>query len=62
MKLIVELSDKNPKIEFDTSMPDGQPRRACDTTKLKKEIGFEPRFTLREGVKKTIEWYQNNLL
>jgi len=57
-KMIVKLSGKNTKVEFDTSKPDGQPRRNCDTTKAKEKIGFEAKITLEEGLRRTIEWYK----
>jgi len=58
INLIVKLSGKNPKIVFDTSKPEGQPRRNCDTQKAKEKIGFEAKVKLNEGLKKTIEWYK----
>jgi len=60
VNLTVELSGKNPKIVFDTSKPSGQPRRNCDTTKAKEKIGFVAKTKLKEGLKKTIEWYLKN--
>lgn len=57
-QLIVKLSGKDIKIEFDTSKPDGQPRRNCDTSKLKQKIGFTANINLEEGLKRTIEWYK----
>ena len=46
------------KIEWDTSKPDGQPRRGLDTARAKEELGFEAKTNLEEGLKKTIEWYK----
>jgi len=46
------------KIAWDTSKPDGQPRRCLDTSKAKKEFGFEAKTKFNEGLKKTIEWYK----
>jgi GDP-L-fucose synthase len=59
--LIAELTEYNGDFVWDTSKPDGQPRRCLDTSKAKKEFGFEARTDLREGIKRTIEWYQNTL-
>lgn len=56
--LICELSGFDGKIEWDTSKPDGQPRRCLDITKAKEEFGFVARTNFREGLKRTIEWYQ----
>lgn len=60
-KLIIKLSGKSTKIEFDTSKPDGQPRRNCDTKKAKKLVGFEAKVKLEQGLKQTIDWYKETL-
>lgn len=62
-KLICRLCDFNGKIEWDTTKPNGQPRRFMDITKAKQEFGFEPQITLETGLKKMIESYrlENNL-
>ncbi len=60
VSLILNLSGCNPKVYFDTSKPSGQPRRNCDNTKAKVKIGFEAKVALKEGLKKTIEWYVAN--
>ena len=54
---ICELAGFDGEIEWDTSKPDGQPRRRLDTSKAKAEFGFEARIDLREGLRRTIEWY-----
>lgn len=58
VNLIIELCGKRPKVIFDTSKPVGQPRRNANITKGKKLIGYEPKVSLKEGLKKTIEWYK----
>jgi len=55
--LIAQLVGFDGKIVWDTSKPDGQPRRCLDTSKAKKELGFEARTDFKEGLKRTIEWY-----
>ena len=55
--LIAQLVGYDGKIIWDTSKPDGQPRRCLDTSKAKREFGFEARTDFKEGLKKTIEWY-----
>ena len=60
VELICELTKFKGEIEWDTSKPDGQPRRCLDTTKAKQEFGFEAKTSFREGLKKTIEWYRSN--
>lgn len=42
---------------WDTSKPNGQPRRALDTTRAKESFGFEAQVDFDEGLKNTIEWY-----
>lgn len=49
------------ELSWDTTKPNGQPRRILDTSLAEKEIGFKANFTLKEGLKKTIEWYEKNL-
>jgi len=56
-ELICKLADFKGDIEWDLSKPDGQPRRRLDISRAKKEFGFEARTRLRDGIKKTIEWY-----
>ena len=56
-ELICELAGFDGRIEWDTSKPDGQPRRRLDTSKAKEEFGFEAKVGFREGLKRTIEWY-----
>lgn len=59
-KMIVQISQKETRIEFDKTKPDGQPRRNCDTKKAKEKIGFEAKISLTEGLKRTIDWYSNS--
>jgi nucleoside-diphosphate-sugar epimerase len=56
--LIVELSGLDVDIVLDPSKPDGQPRRACDTTRARQQLGFRATTTLREGLTRTIAWYK----
>lgn len=62
VKKIVQISGLNNKIKFDTSKPDGSPRRNSDNTKASEKLGFKQRFTLDDGLKRTIEWYKKELL
>jgi GDP-L-fucose synthase len=55
---IGDLVKYQGKITFDTSKPDGQPRRKIDTTRATEEFGFKSSTTFKEGLKKTIEWYK----
>lgn len=60
VNLISELTGYEGKIVWDTSKPGGQPRRCLDTSKAKKEFGFEAKTAFKEGLKKTIDWYKKN--
>lgn len=56
--LIGDIVGFEGKIIFDTSKPDGQPRRKIDTTRAEEEFGFKSEITFEKGLKKTIEWYK----
>lgn len=59
VELIVELTGYEGSIIWDTTKPDGQPRRMLDTSRALREFGFQARTDLREGLKKTISWYED---
>jgi len=59
---IVEISGVKTQIVFDTSKPDGSPRRNSDNTKAKDKIGFIAKTKLDDGLTKTIEWYRKSVL
>lgn len=44
-------------VRWDASRPDGQPRRCLDTSRAAAEFGWRAKTTLRDGLKKTIDWY-----
>lgn len=46
------------RIVFDTSKPDGQPRRKLNVSRAKKEFGFESEVSFEDGLRKTVEWYE----
>jgi GDP-L-fucose synthase len=58
VNLIVELTGYKGEVTWDETKPDGQPRRMLDTTKAYREFGFKAKTDLREGLKKTIDWYR----
>lgn len=57
-ELISNIVDYKGKIVFDPTKPDGQPRRKLDTTRAEREFGFKSKVTFKEGLKKTIKWYE----
>lgn len=59
VKLIVDLTGFKGEIVWDTSKPDGQPRRILDVSKAEEEFAFKAKVSLEEGLKRTIEWYKN---
>jgi GDP-L-fucose synthase len=57
--LIVELTGFKGKLVWDISKPDGQPRRMLDVTKAYEEFGFKAKTNFEEGLRRTIDWYEN---
>jgi GDP-L-fucose synthase len=57
-ELIAELTGYEGEIVWDTSMPNGQPRRRLDTERAEREFGFRARIDLREGLVRTVAWYR----
>jgi GDP-L-fucose synthase len=50
------------EIRWDTSKPNGQPRRCLDVKRAREEFGFEAKTEFREGLKETIAWYRNQII
>lgn len=46
------------EVRWDTSRPNGQPRRVLDGTRARAEIGFTPAFALTDGIHETVAWYR----
>jgi GDP-L-fucose synthase len=57
---IADLTGFEGEIVWDTSMPNGQPRRQLDASRARELFGFEARTPLRNGLEKTIAWYREN--
>jgi GDP-L-fucose synthase len=57
-ELIADLTGFTGEITWDTSMPNGQPRRSLDASRARELFGFEARTPLREGLERTIAWYR----
>lgn len=55
--LVAEITDFTGEIVFDTSQPDGQPRRRLDTSLAESSFGFRARTPFLKGLRRTIEWY-----
>lgn len=56
-KIIMKLMNYKGEIIFDKTKPNGQPRRKLNISKAKKELNFEAKTSLEEGLKKTIDYY-----
>ena len=60
-KMICEILNWVPSgFNFDTSKPSGVLSRSLDNTRAKELLGWEPQFSLKEGLQKTIKWYIEN--
>jgi GDP-L-fucose synthase len=57
-ELIAELTGFQGRLVWDRTKPDGQPRRALETTRAAQAFGFRARTELRHGLQRTIEWYR----
>jgi len=62
VKKIIDHSGKNIKIEYDLSKPTLKTKLCLDISKAKRSFGWEPKISLDEGIKKTMEWYKDNVL
>ena len=60
VNLIAELTGYGGKITWDASKPDGQPRRSLDVSRAEREFEFKARTGFREGLDRTIQWYEEN--
>jgi len=60
VNLIAKLTGFKGKIIWDTTRPNGQPRRRLDVSKAKEKFGFEAKVGLEEGLRRTIRWYKLN--
>jgi len=57
VEMLARLIGFTGRIEWDSSKPDGQPRRQLDTSRAQREFGFKAKVSFDEGLRKTIEWY-----
>lgn len=59
-ELLKNLVGYSGKIVWDSSKPDGQPRRILDVTKAEREFGFKAKTNFEEGLRTTFQWYQEH--
>jgi GDP-L-fucose synthase len=57
-ELIAELTGFSGEIAWDTSRPNGQPRRSLETSRAEDLFGFRAKTSFREGLQRTIDWYR----
>lgn len=58
-ELIADVTGFEGSITWDTTKPNGQPRRSVDGTRARELFGFEARTPLREGIERTVAWYRS---
>ena len=58
VELVARLTGFHGELRWDASKPDGQPRRALDTSRARDRFGFAARTSFEEGLGRTIEWYE----
>ena len=57
-ELVADITGFGGEIVWDTSKPNGQPRRSVDASRARELFGFEARTPLREGLERTVAWYR----
>jgi GDP-L-fucose synthase len=59
-ELVADVVGFEGEVEWDTSKPNGQPRRQLDVTRARELFGFEARTPLREGIERTVAWFRQS--
>jgi nucleoside-diphosphate-sugar epimerase len=60
-ELVAEAGGFDGRITWDTSMPNGQPRRSLDASRARELFGWEATTPLREGIARTVAWYRTSV-
>ena len=58
-ELVADAAGFEGRIVWDTSKPNGQPRRSVDGSRARELFGFEARTHLRDGIERTVAWYRS---
>lgn len=58
-EIVAETVDFRGAIRWDTSMPNGQPRRSLDATRARDLFGWTAKVPLRDGIARTVDWYRS---
>ncbi|MBI2775687.1 MAG: GDP-L-fucose synthase [Chloroflexi bacterium] len=61
VELIARLTRFEGEIRWDATKPDGQPRRALDTSRARERFGFSARTGFEDGLRETLAWYEGSL-
>jgi GDP-L-fucose synthase len=61
-ELIARLTGFEGEVRWDTSKPNGQPRRKLDVSRARESFGFESRVNFEEGLRRTIAWYRQAVM
>lgn len=61
VEIIAKLTGFEGTVNWDTSKPDGQPRRCLDVSRAREEFGFEAEMDFEEGLRRTVDWYLSQL-
>jgi GDP-L-fucose synthase len=59
-EIVADVIGFTGRITWDTSMPNGQPRRSLDASRARELFGFEARTPLRQGIERTVAWYREH--
>lgn len=57
---LLEVTESSPKVVWDNTKPTTIPFRAVSVDRIQKELGFYPKYTFKQGLKETVEWYKTN--
>lgn len=57
-EILREVTGFRGQVIWDTSRPDGQVRRWFDISKARHDLGFEPRFAIDDGLRRTVAWFR----
>ncbi|MFV1858015.1 MAG: NAD-dependent epimerase/dehydratase family protein, partial [Anaerolineales bacterium] len=61
VETIAELTGYQGRLVWDTSQPNGQPRRSLDTSRATELFAFTAQTKLAQGLRETVEWYRNHI-
>ena len=62
IEAMCEIMDYDGKLVWNDRKPDGQPRRCLDVTKAKEKFGFTATTSLREGLERTVQWFNKYMV